>query len=60
MFEEVFMFSARDKDGKILHLLKESSVSKGDYFCPGCGGDVYKRQQLRLVTKSILTSKLVV
>ena len=34
------MFSARDKDGKILHLLKKSSVSKGDYFCPGCGGPV--------------------
>ena len=34
------MFSARDKNGKILHLLKESSLSKGDYFCPECGGPV--------------------
>lgn len=32
------MFSARDKDGKVLHLLKESSVSKGDYFAQGAEG----------------------
>ncbi len=34
------MFSARDKDRKVLHLLKESSVPKRNYFCPGCGGPV--------------------
>ena len=38
------MFSAHDKDGKVLHLLKESSVPKGDYFCPGCGGPVRLKQ----------------
>lgn len=32
------MFSARDKNGQIRHLLVDTQVPKGEYFCPVCNG----------------------